>query len=276
VNRRGVLAGLAAAAAGVAVWRSPLLTPPPLPLTEMEQPNGYRRLKAGPVSLAGAVFAGLDGAAPDPLHDTRAAVAADLCAALFDSTPPGAVPTAYFYDYQCPICRRLTPRLRDLSGVALTWHDLAGLGPASELAARAAIAARAQGAFDAFHDRMMRAVFQPTDGYVTALAESTGIDAGRLTRDMQSAAVTDRLNRSRAVADLFGMAGTPGLVIGRTLVIGDVDDATLKRIVALEAATPGPCAYSISRNSRGSKHRNARSSAARGSEIPIRSFPETL
>ncbi len=218
-----------------------LLPAPDLNFSDLKEPPGFRTLPRGAVSLAGAVFAGLDGPASEDLRQARAAVAADACAALFDSAAPGRVPVAYFYDYQCPICRRLSPRLRDLSGVTLTWHDLASLGPASELAARAAIAAREQGAFDTFHDRMMRAAFQPTEGYITELAESAGIDAGRLIADMQGPAVIERLNRSRAVAGLFGMAGTPGLVIGRTLVIGDVDDATLTRLVALESADPGPC-----------------------------------
>ncbi len=238
-----VLAGIAGALALARRLDIPdvLVPAPKLRFTDLDSPQGFRTLPRGPISLAGAVFAGLDGPVSDDLEQVRAAVVADLCGTLFNATAPGTVPVAYFYDYQCPICRRLTPRLRGLSGVALTWHDLAGLGPASELAARAAIAAREQGAFDALHDRMMRAAFQPTDGYVIALAESAGIDATRLIADMNSAAVTRRLNRSQALADLFGMPGTPSFVIGRTLVIGDVDDQTLNRLVELEAAEPGPC-----------------------------------
>ncbi len=87
----------------------------------------------------------------------------------------------------------------------------------------------------------MRAAFQPTTGYVTHLAESVGIDATRLLADMDAPEVTRRMNRSRALADRFAMAGTPGLVVGRTVVIGDVDISTLNRLVALEAANPGPC-----------------------------------
>ena len=241
VTRRGVLAALAAVAAGLAVWRSPLITAGPLPFTDLASPPGFRQLKGGPVSMASGLFVGLDSTAPEGLKMVRAEVAADLCAALFDSTAPGTVPVGYFYDYQCPICRRLTPRLRALDGVTITWHDLAGLGPASELAARAAIAARQQGAFDAFHDRLMRAAFQPTTAYVTALAESAGIDAKRLLADMNAPDITRRMNRSQAVADVFGLPGTPGLVIGRTLVIGDVDDRTLQRLVRLELAEPGRC-----------------------------------
>lgn len=241
VSRRAVLAGIAAAATGVALWRSPLITPEPLPFTDMAEPAGFRQLRAGSVSPTGAIFAGLDGPASAQQDNAAADVAADLCGALFRSTAPETIPVAYFYDYQCPICRRLTPRLRDLEGVTLTWHDLAGLGAASETAARAAIAARNQGAFDAFHDRMMRAAFQPTEGYVAALADSTGIDAARLLADMQSPEVARQMNRSQALAEIFGMPGTPGLVIGRTLVVGDVDERTLARVVALEREAPGRC-----------------------------------
>ena len=246
VTRRNLLVLGAIAAAIAVAQRSNLagrLRPAPdLNFIGLDDPPGYRRLPGGPVSAATALFAGLGDQAPAPLVAARAEVDRDLCGTLHSTvTAPGTVPVAYFYDYQCPICRRLSPRLRDLPGITLTWHDLASLGVASDLAARAAIAARAQGAFDAFHDRMMRAVFQPTDGYISALAESVGIDAKRLLADMAAPEVTRQMNRSRALSDRFGMPGTPGLVIGRTLVIGDVDDKTLNRIIALEAAAPGPC-----------------------------------
>ncbi len=231
-----------AAVAGVAVWRSPLFSPDPLELSALADPVGFRALRAGPVSPGGALFAGLEPAAvPDGLAKANRAVSGDLCGSLFEQNASGTVPVAYFYDYQCPICRRLSPRLRDLQGVTITWHDLANLGPASVIAARAAIAARNQGAFDTFHDRMMRAAFQPTDGYVRTLAESMKIDADRLLADMDDPSVTTRMNLSQAVANRFALAGTPALVIGRTLVVGDVDSAMLNRLVALEREDPGPC-----------------------------------
>ena len=241
MTRRAVLAGLAAAAAGVALWRSPLFGAAPFSFEAMAQPRGFRQFKSGPVSATGAVFAGLGAPASSVQQSARDTVAQNLCDTLFEPAALGTVPVAYFYDYQCPICRRLTPRLRDLSGVNLTWHDLSGLGPASETAARAAIAARKQGAFDAFHDRMMRAAFQPNEGYVAALADSIGINSAQLLADMQSPDVTRRMDISQALADVFAMPGTPGLVVGRTLVIGDVDSATLNRLIAIEASDPGPC-----------------------------------
>jgi protein-disulfide isomerase len=117
----------------------------------------------------------------------------------------------------------------------------AGLGPASLVAARAAIAAGAQGAYHAFHDRLMRARFQANDGYVRSLAESVGIDADRLIADMDAPSVAQRMHLARALANKFAMVGTPGMLVGRTVVIGDINARDLARIIELERSDPGPC-----------------------------------
>ncbi len=209
----------------------------------MQDPADYRILPSGPISASGVPLFGLDSEKPSGLLAAEAAVADDRCASLFGAATraDGAVPIAYFFDYQCPICRRLTPVLRTLRGVQISWHDLAGLGPTSEVAARATIAAGAQGAYELFHDRLMRARFQANDGYVRALAESVGIDADQLIADMQDPNVERRMWLSRAPANKFGMIGTPGMVIGRTVVIGDIDVRDMTRLIALERGDPGPC-----------------------------------
>ena len=145
------------------------------------------------------------------------------------------------YDYQCAVCRRLSPRLKNLQGVDLTWHDLASLGAASETAARAAIAARVQGKFETFHTRLMRAAFQPNEGYIRLLSESIGVDETQLLADMYSPQTDQQLWVSRALADTFGMLGTPGMVIGKTVIIGNVNDKTLNRIVEMEQTGPNIC-----------------------------------
>lgn len=245
-NRRKLLALGGLALGGVAVWKSGLygriLGAPDLPFVAIAGLDGYRVLKGGAISLGGVPLFGLDDEPPAGLIAAQARLEQGLCSALFRH--PGAagrLPIAYFYDYQCPICRKLTPRLRALTNVTLSWHDLAGLGPASETAARAAIAARKQGAFDAFHDRLMRAVFQPNDGYIRSLAGSIGVDIDRLLRDIDSPETDRSLWLSRALASRFGMIGTPGLVIGRSVVIGDIPARHLHAIIAQESASAPNC-----------------------------------
>ena len=240
-NRRLVLGALGLGLLGLATaragWLQGLLPARDLAFTPMETPAGYRILKAGAISFGGGVpLFGLDQERPDGLVRAQEQISGDLEAALFGGTQPatGEAPIAYFFDYQCPICRRLTPRLRALDGARISWHDLAGLGKPSEIAARAAIAARTQGAYDIFHERLMRARFQATDGYVATLAESVGINPVQLQADMASPATEEHMWLSRALAGLFGMAGTPGLVIGRSVIIGDISTRNLERILHSE------------------------------------------
>ncbi len=245
-TRRGLAAVLGLGALAVAGYRSGWLDPLlPGGKTEFEpMPGlpGYRFVKGGRVTASGVPLFGLDSEIPAGLADAQAELERDFCGALFrGQQKAGLVPVAYFFDFQCPICRRLTPRLRVLEGVTITLHDLAGLGPVSETAARAAIAADMQGAGDAFHDRLMRARFQADETYVAALAETMGLDAGRFLADMSSDATTRRMWLSRALAGRFAMPGTPGLVIGRWVIMGDVNDVTLRRLVAEELRDPGPC-----------------------------------
>ena len=53
-------------------------------------------------------------------------------------------------------------------------------------------------------------------------------------RDMDGAAVSRRLAESAALAGLFGFAGTPALVVGRTVVVGAIGEARLRALIARE------------------------------------------
>lgn len=245
-TRRQLLGAGALAVAAVGFYRKGafdrLLSKPGFNFIPIADPAGFRILESGATTIGGVPLFGLDTDVPPELIIAEQQVNDDICAALFSQpTKPGTIPAAYFYDYQCPICRRLTPTLRAQSGITLTWHDLAGLGPASETAAKAAIAARAQGQFDAFHDRLMRASFQPNEGYILSLADSIGLDKTRLVTDMNAAETSNQMWLSRALADRLAMAGTPGLVIGRTIILGDITASKLQQIVDLETARPQTC-----------------------------------
>jgi len=94
------------------------------------------------------------------------------------------VPIAFFTDYNCPYCRVMTDVLARLeadpgAGVKIYRHELAILGEASEMAARGALAARRQGAGEAFHRRLMRSRFLADENYMRRLAEGMGLDAAQ-------------------------------------------------------------------------------------------------
>ena len=126
-------------ALGVAAWpRLSAMLDPQVAFDPIPGLPGFRRERGAPAAPANAL-AGLSGqGAPD------AAPGLSVCDLLFTETrSAGDVPLAYFSDYRCTFCRRLSPRLAALaqtSGISLTWHELPLLGPDSTLGARAALA----------------------------------------------------------------------------------------------------------------------------------------
>lgn len=242
-NRRGLLA-LGAGAALIAglprLWG--LMAPAPATTPHPDLP-GFRVLEAGSISGRIDPFAGI--ADPD-LDRIRAVVPRDLCAALFQ-TPrlPGAVQVAFFTDINCPYCRIMEGWIAKLPPTlaAVTWHDLPLLGPGSVAGARAIGAARLQGAEPALRARLHRTRFQPDAAYLTGLAGSLGIDAPRLLADMHSPEVESRIAESLGLASLFGIPGTPALVVGDTLAVGALSQTDFDDLLAQAATNPaaGPC-----------------------------------
>ena len=203
----------------------------------------FRALQSGgQVSSGSAAFIGLDP--PDENSEARQAltraVKADLCTALFGAdVPPSAVPIAYFSEYLCPFCRALERDLDDLLAenpetLRLVQHELPIFGPASHLVARASVAAARQGLQQPLRRRFMRTTLVADERSVFAVAATVGLDTEKLARDMNSLEVQAELDRTRALADVFGFIGTPGLVIGRTVMMGAVPASLLRRIIADE------------------------------------------
>ncbi|HEY3848000.1 MAG TPA: DsbA family protein, partial [Acetobacteraceae bacterium] len=67
---------------------------------------------------------------------------------------------------------------------------------------------------------------------IQAAAEKLGLDWGRLSHDMDSPAVQQRIDADLKLARTLDIEGTPALVIGDTMVPGAVDLAELKKDVA--------------------------------------------
>jgi protein-disulfide isomerase len=159
--------------------------------------------------------------------------------------PRGTVVVVEFFDYRCPYCKRMHEPVKQMLAserdVRVVRRDLPILGPASVIAARAALASRAQGArhYEAFHEALMTARGALDEAAVFRIARETGLDAERLRRDMEDPRVAALLRRNAELAQALGLTGTPGYAIGEALVPGAVDLATLRSLVA-EARTRAP------------------------------------
>ena len=217
-------------------------------------PSGFRRLASmsGESSPAGlSPTAMLSG---DPEGTATTPDASLLCRNLFaDSDAPvsgseqPAVTVVEFTDYQCPYCRRLSGILDriektepDIRHIYKEWPIL---GPASIGAARAAIAADRQGMYLPFRHRLMQSRFVPTRRYLFDLAAELGLDIDRFKTDMNDPGLDPAFARTDRAARALGFIGTPGLVVGRTIVGGAIGENRLRALIALERRMVGhvPC-----------------------------------
>lgn len=246
-KKRSTLITMAAVVAGYSALKyGPNLIPQEIQFVDLDRPNGFRKFVAGETS-GGSFdpFVGMVSAGSDTVKEAKlradARVGENVCRALYGglNLTPGQVPVASFSDYYCPFCRVQTKRLAELvesngNELSVAWHELPLLGEDSNLAARAALAAKRQGAYVAFHERLMKTPFVASPEYLVRLSEALEIDEQQLLIDIDSNEVSQELENSAALSRLLALVGTPALVIGRTVVQGQVSDGTIMSIIALE------------------------------------------
>jgi protein-disulfide isomerase len=83
----------------------------------------------------------------------------------------------------------------------------------SDAAARAAIAAQAQGKFWEMHHLLFANGQHLEQSDLEGYAKAVGLDLDRFRADMQSSAATQRLDADRKLGDDLGVKGTPTLFI---------------------------------------------------------------
>lgn len=224
-----LLTGLALA--GVAGgWQAWVHRPRPFEFEDMTHLPGWQRLIAGSVSApVGASFAtiGLEDDAVTPLTQS------ELEPALYRETASPRI--AVFSDFFCPFCQRLTAELAGRSELTVNWHELPLLGPSSEIAAQAAIAADLQGAYAPFVVALKQTGFRPTLAHMGRVATSIGLEPERLVGDMTGSRVAERLDTTRRAAATLGVYGTPGMTIERTLIMGEIGPRDLDRLLSVLA-----------------------------------------
>lgn len=243
MRRRDLL--VAAGAVSVALAIPPLLRRipsdfnfEPLPLFE-----GFRRVSLGNVSGGDALLFGLGDRLPDqaPLEEI---MPESPCLALFG--PMGweadRLPIAIFSDFNCPYCKRLEARLIGLrdSGapIRLIWHELPLLGQSSLRYARAVLAAGFLGRAEQGRRYLSQNPFRPGPAALRDMAQALEVPPDMLLREYESVRVSQALSDSMKLGRLLGIPGTPGTVIGRTLVIGAIEQTDLNALIALERSQP--------------------------------------
>ncbi|MER6404366.1 Na+/H+ antiporter NhaA [Streptomyces viridosporus] len=158
--------------------------------------------------------------------------------------PPDAPLTLVEYgDFECPFCARATgvaQELRQRFGDRLRYvfrHlPLLDVHPHSELAARAAVAADAQGRFWQMHDLLFAHQDQLEFEDIVGYAAQLGLDVERFLEDLDSERTAARVRADVASAEASGARGTPTFFLGSRRHTGPYDAQTLARELETSAA----------------------------------------
>ncbi|MEM8537704.1 MAG: DsbA family protein [Pseudomonadota bacterium] len=156
--------------------------------------------------------------------------------APFDGPAEADAVVVEFFDYNCPYCKRAAGDVKALlaadSNLRVVYREWPILGDGSVFAARAALAARAQGKYAEMHAALMTMRGRAEEATVLAAARQLDLDIDQLRADMDSPDVTEHIQTSRALAESLGFTGTPAFVIGDALVPGAVPLSDLQAYVA--------------------------------------------
>ena len=142
----------------------------------------------------------------------------------------GDVVLVQFFDYACPYCHQINGDverlLREDPRLKVVWREYPVLGPNSESAAVASMAAAEQGRWRQFHARMF-ALGRPTAAALQQALQETGVTTSAPTEAMRAEII-----RNAEMARAIGATGTPTFVIGDQVLQGAVGYEALKAAIA--------------------------------------------
>ncbi len=141
-----------------------------------------------------------------------------------------------FFDYRCGYCQKVHSTVLDLPEhypqVRLIFKEFPILGPESELAARAALAAHRQGQYLPFHRALMGAEQPITAELVDRVAQSLNLNLEQLHQDMESPSTREVLDQNYDLARAIGVRSTPTFVIGDKVIPGALDPGAFDQLIA--------------------------------------------
>lgn len=144
--------------------------------------------------------------------------------------PQGDVTVVEFFDYACGFCRTSVPVLnrliREDKGLRIVYRELPVLGPDSDAAAYASLAAAKAGRYVRFHNQLF-AAGRPVPAAVSRVAAANGVGLGPPTSDARA-----EVDRNTQLARAIGATGTPAFIVGEQVFVGAVGYDVLKKAIA--------------------------------------------
>ncbi|MFV3128634.1 DsbA family protein [Niveispirillum sp. KHB5.9] len=167
-----------------------------------------------------------DKAVTEALKSNRTALEQSAMSPV-GGNPKGDVTLVEFFDYNCGYCKRTHPeRSAAVKGdgkVRIVYKEFPILAPSSKEAAKAALAANKQGKYEAFHTALMTHEGRLDSDAIRATAKEVGLDLKKLEQDMGDPAIEAEIKANMELARKLNIRGTPGFVIGDTVVPGAIE-----------------------------------------------------
>lgn len=157
-------------------------------------------------------------------------------ASFVAGNPAGDVTLVEFFDYNCGYCRAVVGTIQSLLSqdkkLRLVLKEWPIRGSDSQAASRVSLAATKQSKFLAFHFALLSEKDHVNEAVALATAQRVGLDMDQLRKDMKSIESDQIFARNEVLAQKIGIEGTPGFVVGQSIIPGAVNIERFKQLIA--------------------------------------------
>jgi protein-disulfide isomerase len=189
--------------------------------------------------MAAAAVADVPTASDETVAQKATALLSDPSSPVIGN-PHADVAVVEFFDYACPYCKAVEPRLeamlRSDHGTKLVLKEFPILTPESMIATKAALASVKQGRYAQFHEALMAYKGPLQDSVIFDTAKNVGLDVSRLRKDMAAPEITDEIIANFNLARSLHIFQTPGFIVGNHILTGPSADIDFPKAVAAARA----------------------------------------
>lgn len=150
--------------------------------------------------------------------------------------PDGNITLSEFFDYNCPHCRTMMPRVQRLIGedpeLRVVFREWPIFGAGSDFAARASLASLTTGRYWQMHAGLLGQRQRVELPVVMRVAREIGLDEAALREEMDSDRVERHISMTHLLAEHMGLSGTPTFICGDEAAFGAMSMEELRALVA--------------------------------------------
>ena len=154
--------------------------------------------------------------------------------------PSADVAVIKFFDYACPFCKAVEPRLQKLlkddKNVKIIVKEFPILTLESLVAAKVALASRKQGKYAQYHQALMNFKGRLTNEVIFDTAKTVGLDVERIRKDMSAPEITDEIIANFNLARGLRIFQTPAFIVGGHMLTGPSAEIDFPKAVAAARA----------------------------------------